>query len=107
MVSRRTKRKKTARKNGFQVKHRYLASSPSSLISASHPSKAPSKPAKSSLVTFAQPKVAKLRAKKTLDVVLLVERNLELFKRGLKSRQNNQFELLKDFELLYFRKLLQ
>ena len=73
------------------------ASSPSSRMSASQPSKSTSKPAaKSTLVQFAQPKVAKPRVKKPLDAVLLVERNLELFKRGLESRQNSQFELLND-----------
>ena len=43
-----------------------------------------------------EPRVAKPKVKKPLDSVLLVERNLELFKRGLESRQNHQFELLND-----------
>ena len=36
------------------------------------------------------------RVKKPLDAVELTQRNLELFRRGLESRQNNQFELLNE-----------
>ena len=36
------------------------------------------------------------RVKKPLDAVELTQRNFELFRRGLESRQNNQFELLNE-----------
>ena len=52
--------------------------------------------AKSKALTQTKPTKKMGRVKKPLDAVELTQRNFELFRRGLESRQNNQFELLNE-----------
>ena len=69
----------------------------SSKSAASRPLASSTQVASSKHASSVKPKSkANCRVKKPLDAVELTQRNLELFKRAMEARQNNQFELLNE-----------